>query len=296
MCERQGAYFAQCVEEEAQKQEATFNEKPITSIRNTCMAPDLREQIKWAAVNGSTAAELCDCCCLQSPMEVEGLSTYRCVEVYKDAWDANLTMYSELATLLLKRSGEVEATVKWFNPEKGFGFVELGDGSGDAFLHVSVLQRAGSEAVNPAATMRVRVGPGQKGQQVTEVVEITSPGEPGGGGGPGGGGDRPPRREFGGGDRGGDRGGFGGPRPPRAGGGGGFVPSGPAEEMRGTVKWYSAEKGFGFVSPEGGGRDVFVHATALERSSLPPLTEGQSVVMQVVQGKKGPEASTLTRA
>jgi CspA family cold shock protein len=191
---------------------------------------------------------------------------------------------------------EVEATVKWFNPEKGFGFVELGDGSGDAFLHVSVLQRAGSEAVNPAATMRVRVGPGQKGQQVTEVVEITSPGEPGGGGGPGGGGDRPPRRDFGGGDRGGDRGGFGGPRPPRAGGGGGFVPSGPAEEMRGTVKWYSAEKGFGFVSPEGGGRDVFVHATALERSSLPPLTEGQSVVMQVVQGKKGPEASTLTRA
>ena len=64
----------------------------------------------------------------------------------------------------------------------------------------------------------------------------------------------------------------------------------------GKVKWYSAEKGFGFVSPEGGGRDVFVHATALERSGIPPLTEGQAVVMQVVQGKKGPEASTLTRA
>jgi CspA family cold shock protein len=73
------------------------------------------------------------------------------------------------------------------------------------------------------------------------------------------------------------------------------VPQGEAQEMRGTVKWYSAEKGFGFVSPEGGGRDVFVHATALERSSMQPLTEGQTVVMQVVQGKKGPEASTLTR-
>ena len=48
------------------------------------------------------------------------------------------------------------------------------------------------------------------------------------------------------------------------------------------------------AAPEGGGRDVFVHATALERSSLPPLNEGQSVVMQVVQGRKGPEASTLT--
>ncbi len=180
---------------------------------------------------------------------------------------------------------EIEATVKWFNPEKGFGFVELGNGSGDAFLHISVLQRSGQEAVNPGAGMRVRVGPGQKGQQVTEVVEITSPGEPGG---PGGG---APRGGFG--DRSPRSGGFG-DRP--RGGGGGFAPSGPAEEMRGTVKWYSAEKGFGFVSPEGGGRDVFVHATALERSGLSPLTEGQAVVMQVVQGKKGPEASTLTRA
>jgi CspA family cold shock protein len=185
---------------------------------------------------------------------------------------------------------ELKATVKWFNPEKGFGFVELGDGSGDAFLHVSVLQRAGSDAVNPGAGLRVRVGPGQKGQQVTEVIEITSAGEaqaPRSGGGMSGG--------YG---AGGGGGGFGGPRPPRApgpGGGGGFMPQGDAQEMRGTVKWYSPEKGFGFVSPEGGGRDVFVHATALERSGLTPLAEGQAVMMKVVQGKKGPEAATLTR-
>jgi len=192
---------------------------------------------------------------------------------------------------------EVKATVKWFNPEKGFGFVELGDGSGDAFLHVSVLQRAGTEAVNPGAGLRIRVGPGQKGQQVTEVVEITSPGEatPARGGG-GGGFERGPGGPGGG--------GFGGPRPPRpggfgggggGGGGGGFMPQGDAQEMRGTVKWYSAEKGFGCVSPEGGGRDVFVHATALERSGLTPLGEGQAVVMKVVQGKKGPEAQSLTK-
>ena len=72
---------------------------------------------------------------------------------------------------------ELKATVKWFNPEKGFGFVELGDGSGDAFLHVSVLQRVGADAVNPGAGLRIRVGPGQKGQQVTEVLEITSQGD-----------------------------------------------------------------------------------------------------------------------
>jgi CspA family cold shock protein len=175
---------------------------------------------------------------------------------------------------------EIKAVVKWFNAEKGFGFVELGDGSGDAFLHVSVVQRAGADAVQPGANLRVKVGPGQKGQQVTEVLEITE-------------GDAPPPRSpgFGSGPRpGGPSGGPGG------GGGRGFVPSGPAEEVRGTVKWYSAEKGFGFVSPDGGGRDVFVHATALERSGLTPLGEGQAVVMQVVQGKKGPEASSLTKA
>ena len=59
--------------------------------------------------------------------------------------------------------------------------------------------------------------------------------------------------------------------------------------MVGTVKWYDPAKGFGFITPEGGGRDVFVHATALERAGLGPLQERQSVRMGVVQGAKGPE-------
>ncbi|MFH5927589.1 cold-shock protein, partial [Roseomonas sp. SXEYE001] len=54
-----------------------------------------------------------------------------------------------------------------------------------------------------------------------------------------------------------------------------------------------AEKGFGFVAPNDGSKDVFVHATALERSGVAPLSEGQAVTMQVVQGKKGLEASTI---
>src|ERR1041384_7566345 len=62
---------------------------------------------------------------------------------------------------------EIEATVKWFNPEKGFGFVELSDGSGDAFLHASVLGRIGATSVNPGDTLEVRVAPGQRGPQVT---------------------------------------------------------------------------------------------------------------------------------
>jgi CspA family cold shock protein len=66
----------------------------------------------------------------------------------------------------------VNATVKWFNPEKGFGFVELKDGSGDAFLHVAVLEAAGHGAVSPGATLLVHKGQGQKGAQVTQVLEV----------------------------------------------------------------------------------------------------------------------------
>ena len=70
----------------------------------------------------------------------------------------------------------VDATVKWFNAEKGFGFVELGDGSGDAFLHIGVLQNAGHEIVAPEVKLRVQVGQGQKGRQVTSVLEVDASG------------------------------------------------------------------------------------------------------------------------
>src|SRR3954452_14497769 len=54
----------------------------------------------------------------------------------------------------------VQAVVKWYNPEKGFGFAELADGSGDAFLHVSVVERSGHGSVPPGAMLEVRAGPG----------------------------------------------------------------------------------------------------------------------------------------
>lgn len=67
-------------------------------------------------------------------------------------------------------------------------------------------------------------------------------------------------------------------------------------EMGGTVKWYNPRKGFGFITPGSGGKDVFVHASTLERAGLAQLTDGQSVRMQVIQGAKGPEAASLTLA
>jgi CspA family cold shock protein len=62
--------------------------------------------------------------------------------------------------------------VKWFNPEKGFGFVELSDGSGDGFLHGSVLSQSGINAVQPGDTLEVTVGPGHTGPHVTEVLSV----------------------------------------------------------------------------------------------------------------------------
>ncbi|HEY1856219.1 cold-shock protein [Acidocella sp.] len=170
---------------------------------------------------------------------------------------------------------EAKATVKWYNPEKGFGFVEMADGSGDVFLHANSLQNAGFQAVTPGAILQVRVGQGQKGRQVDQVISVTE-------------GEAPPPSPRGGFGGGFDRPRSNSPRPPRQ------QASGPAVEMAGTVKWYNATKGFGFISPQSGGKDVFVHATALEQAGLPPLQEGQAVRMNVVQGAKGPEVSSIS--
>src|SRR4030095_4196821 len=66
----------------------------------------------------------------------------------------------------------IDAVVKWYNADKGFGFVELADQSGDAFLHAAVLEAAGHATVNPSSKLSVQVGVGQKGRQVTAVLAV----------------------------------------------------------------------------------------------------------------------------
>jgi CspA family cold shock protein len=157
----------------------------------------------------------------------------------------------------------VRAVVKWFNPEKGFGFAELSDGSGDAFLHGSVLAQSGINAVQPGETVEVRVGPGHKGPHVTEVLSVnssTATAAP------------KPRLNF---------------RSATSSG-----PSyGTSVEETGTVKWFNVDKGFGFIVRDSGGKDVFVHISALAPSGLTALNEGERVTFDVVDGRKGPEAS-----
>ena len=61
----------------------------------------------------------------------------------------------------------------------------------------------------------------------------------------------------------------------------------------GTVKWFNATKGFGFIAPEDGGEDLFVHQTEMQVSGYRELAEGQRVEFEVTQGKKGLQASSV---
>ena len=162
----------------------------------------------------------------------------------------------------------MDATVKWFNQEKGFGFVELGDGSGDAFLHIGVLQSAGHDAVEPETKLRVQVGQGQKGRQVTAVLEVDASSA---------GASQPARRP-----------------PPKSPAGRERPDPSTASDIEGTVKWFNADKGFGFVGCEDGEKDVFLHISVLTRAGLPGVDEGQRVAMKVVKTQKGREAISLS--
>lgn len=195
----------------------------------------------------------------------------------------------------------IEAKIKWFDPEKGFGFASPADGSADVFVHVSSIGPLDPQDLQPGATIVADLGEGRRGLQVVAVHEIDAstaqPAAPRGGA-------RPfarPRDDFGGGyDRGGsgyDRGQGGFDRGDRGGFGGGYDrgASAPMEgPFDGAVKFFNADRGFGFIAPDQGGPDVFLHVSSLSRSGLQPPMDGQRVRFSIRAGKKGPEAANIS--
>lgn len=68
-----------------------------------------------------------------------------------------------------------------------------------------------------------------------------------------------------------------------------------AKRLSGTVKWFNSQKGYGFITPTEGGKDVFVHHTSIQMDGYRELHEGEKVEFEVVQGQKGPQADKVTR-
>ena len=66
--------------------------------------------------------------------------------------------------------------------------------------------------------------------------------------------------------------------------------------MKGTVKWFNDEKGFGFITPEDGSKDCFVHYSAISGSGFRSLSEGDQVEFEIVPGAKGPSAENVQKA
>lgn len=151
---------------------------------------------------------------------------------------------------------QTEAVVKWFNLTKGFGFVAPANGADDAFMHSSVVSRAGMRDVAEGTKLLVEITKGDKGYQVANIIQVLGMG------------DVPPA-------------------PARA------EPTGPEEDMVGTVKWFKPDKGFGFIAPEGSDRDVFVHRSVVLRAGLQQLEAGQKVNMRVQSAAKGYEATWI---
>ncbi|MCS6892442.1 MAG: cold shock domain-containing protein [Rhodovarius sp.] len=217
--------------------------------------------------------------------------------------------------------GPIEAKVKWYNGRKGFGFV-LGPDGQDVFFHASALTQAGIDP--PPETddiLTCEIGADRIGRRlVTRIVDIKR----GPGGRPSALADRPPRREYG--DRPPRRdfsgGGFG-DRPPRRDFGGGFGDrpprrdfggfgdrpprrdfgdrparrdidqGGPTYQVTGTVKWFDTVRGFGFVTPDDGGQDVFLHSSVLQRAGRTELQQGEKIELDVRDGQRGRQAVTV---
>ena len=164
--------------------------------------------------------------------------------------------------------GEGKGVVKFFNSQKGFGFIVRDDGGEDVFVHISAVEQAGLTGLAEGQPLEFTLV--DRGGRVSatglriegEPLPVTErPREDRGPGGPGGAGGRGPQRELTG------------------------------EKASGTVKFFNAMKGFGFISRDDGQPDAFVHISAVERAGLSSLNEGDRVEFELEVDRRGKTAA-----
>ncbi len=173
-------------------------------------------------------------------------------------------------------------TVKFFNVSKGFGFIQPDDGGSDIFVHASALERSGVRTLNEGDRVSFEVEEDRRsGKLVAVDLQVTGSGSTSA--------SRPDQRS-----QSNFRPHGAASRPT-----GGALGSGSRQvegSGRGVVKWFNPTKGFGFIEPESGGEDVFVHISAVERTGLHELREGQRVRFDIERDwRSGKAAATNLR-
>ena len=171
--------------------------------------------------------------------------------------------------------GEGTGVVKFFNAQKGFGFVVRDDGGEDVFVHISAVEQAGMVALAEGQPLGFTLV--DRGGRIS-ATELKIDGEPMAVTDRG-----PPRdRDAGpGAPRGGaDRGAGGAPQRQLTG-----------EKATGTVKFFNAMKGFGFIQRDDGQPDAFVHISAVERAGMPTLNEGDRLQFEIEVDRRGKYAA-----
>ena len=160
--------------------------------------------------------------------------------------------------------GEGKGIVKFFNPQKGFGFIVRDDGGEDVFVHISAVEQAGLSGLGEGQKLAFSLV--DRGGRISATNlqlegDIVPVQERGAGAGGAAGGDRGPQRQLTG------------------------------ERASGTVKFFNAMKGFGFIQRDDGQPDAFVHISAVERAGMPTLNEGDRLEFELEVDRRGKYAA-----
>ncbi|MDF2605497.1 MULTISPECIES: cold-shock protein [Sphingomonas] len=167
--------------------------------------------------------------------------------------------------------GEGTGVVKFFNAQKGFGFVVRDDGGEDVFVHISAVEQAGLTGLAEGQPLGFTLV--DRGGRIS-ATDLKIEGEP------------MPVTE-----RAPREGGFGAERAPRAGGAGAPQRQLTGEKATGTVKFFNAMKGFGFIQRDDGQPDAFVHISAVERAGMSSLNEGDRLSFEIEVDRRGKYAA-----